>query len=54
VTTALTKDEYLATFIEPMRRLEADESSKPVRRVEGGAVLEHFIAQLEEVPLAAA
>ncbi len=28
---ALTKDEYLATFVEPMRRLEADESYKPVR-----------------------
>jgi len=26
----LTKDEYLATFVEPMRRLEADESYKPV------------------------
>jgi hypothetical protein len=28
--TALTKDEYLATFVEPMRRLEADEIHKPV------------------------
>jgi hypothetical protein len=27
----LTKDEYLATFVEPMRRMEADESYKPVR-----------------------
>jgi hypothetical protein len=26
----LTKDEYLATFVEPMQRLEADESYKPV------------------------
>ncbi len=31
VATALNKDEYLATFVEPMRRLEADESYKPVR-----------------------
>ncbi|OAI47662.1 hypothetical protein AYO44_09190 [Planctomycetaceae bacterium SCGC AG-212-F19] len=31
MTTALTKDEYLATFVEPMRRLEADETYKPVR-----------------------
>ena len=31
MTTLLTKDEYLATFVEPMRRLEADESYKPVR-----------------------
>jgi hypothetical protein len=31
VTRALTKDEYLATFVEPMRRLEADESYEPVR-----------------------
>jgi hypothetical protein len=28
---ALTRDEYLATFVEPMRRLEASESYKPVR-----------------------
>ncbi|MHB8973295.1 MAG: hypothetical protein ACYC3X_24105 [Pirellulaceae bacterium] len=28
---ALTKDEYLSTFVEPMRRLDADESFKPVR-----------------------
>ena len=28
---ALTKAEYLATFVEPMRRLEADELDKPVR-----------------------
>ncbi len=27
---ALTKDEYLATFVEPMRRLDADETYKPV------------------------
>jgi hypothetical protein len=27
----LTKAEYLAIFVEPMRRLEADESFKPVR-----------------------
>jgi len=27
----LTKDDYLATFVEPMRRLETDESYKPVR-----------------------
>jgi hypothetical protein len=26
----LTRDEYLATFVEPMRRLEAGESYKPV------------------------
>jgi hypothetical protein len=31
VTTLLTKDEYLATFVESMRRLEADELYKPVR-----------------------
>lgn len=31
VTTLLNKDEYLATFVEPMRRLEANESYKPVR-----------------------
>jgi hypothetical protein len=30
VTTLLTKDEFLATFVEPMRRLEANESYKPV------------------------
>ena len=30
MATTLTKDEYLATFVEPMRRLEADESYKPV------------------------
>lgn len=28
--TRLSKDEYLATFVEPMRRLEAHESYKPV------------------------
>jgi hypothetical protein len=27
---ALSKDEYLATFVEPMLRLEADETYKPV------------------------
>ena len=26
----LSKDEYLATFLEPMRRLEADEVERPV------------------------
>jgi hypothetical protein len=31
VTSALTRDEYLATFVEPMRRLEADETYKPVQ-----------------------
>jgi hypothetical protein len=31
VSRPLTKDEYLATFVEPMRRLEADEVYKPVR-----------------------
>jgi hypothetical protein len=30
VATVLTHDEYLATFVEPMRRLEADEVYKPV------------------------
>lgn len=29
-TNALSRDEYLATFVEPMRRLEADETYKPV------------------------
>jgi len=31
VATLLTKEEYLATFVEPMRRLEPGESYKPVR-----------------------
>jgi hypothetical protein len=30
VLNALSKDEYLATFVEPMRRLEPDEMYKPV------------------------
>jgi hypothetical protein len=30
VGTLLSRDEYLATFVEPMRRLEADETYKPV------------------------
>jgi hypothetical protein len=30
VLNALSKDEYLATFVEPMRRLEPDEMDKPV------------------------
>lgn len=34
MTRELTKDEYLATFAEPMRRLEAGESFKPVRLTE--------------------
>jgi len=29
--TALSKDEYLATFVEPMRSLGAEESYKPVQ-----------------------
>ena len=31
MATLLTKAEYLATFVEPMRRLEAGELYKPVR-----------------------
>ena len=31
MATLLTKEEYLATFVEPMRRLEAAELYKPVR-----------------------
>ena len=31
MTAALTRNEYLATFVKPMRRLEADETYKPVR-----------------------
>jgi hypothetical protein len=34
VTRELTREEYLATFAEPMRRLEAGESYKPVRLTE--------------------
>ncbi len=30
MTRVLTKDEYLGTFVAPMRRLAADESYKPV------------------------
>jgi L-lactate utilization protein LutB len=40
----LTKDEYLATFVEPMRRLEADESYKPVRI---GEYVAEFIAAFD-------
>jgi hypothetical protein len=32
--TALTKNEYLATFVEPMRSLGLEESYKPVRMEE--------------------
>jgi hypothetical protein len=28
---ALSRDEFLSTFVEPMRRLEADETYKPIR-----------------------
>lgn len=31
MTAALTRNEYLVTFVKPMRRLEADETYKPVR-----------------------
>ena len=31
MVTPLSKDEYLATFVKPMRRLGADESYKPVK-----------------------